>query len=45
MGGAASTKLKCPKHASETFQTLFGDKTNKKALLKLKRIYVKIRAD
>ena len=25
----------CPEHASETFQTLFGDKTNKKALLKL----------
>lgn len=25
----------CPKHASETFQTLFGDKTNQKALLKL----------
>ena len=30
------TSSECPKHASETFQTLFGDKTNKKALLKLK---------
>jgi len=29
------TSSECPKHASETFQTLFGDKTNNKTILTL----------